>query len=596
MAFARAAALSGTGTVSCTGTTTVTGTGTNFGVNPRLGGTIIVGGVTKTVTSVASTTSLTTDTAFGAFAGQAFTYQKEVIHTGADTMGTSLGLITGFVVTNRGDQQRTFDIGGQDLSLDGSVLTIDATTGQLRNNYVNSGIWIKSSASASAELKITGRKATANNAPYPYPGLDWLGVNGSKIMQLQGSAAFPAKLTLLDACIRYGADWITTNSGQYSTITTEGEICWILNGNGSGTGQARLRLDNNTPSINFMAKKTYVGVWLNFGVPQTSLKGYTPLNTDGPEINLNSIPVATRIQIEDYDTTYVKPSYYPGAELVLLGGAWVRLKNNLKGSDLVWRSMSPSGRNVVELSKQVKVTAKDTVGNLLSDGYLYFTPVGVNVPGIRAKGMTSDITFDLSKKAVLTAGGVAETEFVYAWDYANSGANESNYEYFCSGTTKGAETHPAFVSRYGYDTQPFTMELNDNGTFEYESFHGSLPTTDKDIAAAAAITGVTFDFPNKVMDITGALDPQLTYDAYQYQRNQPANLGVPDDCVINGSMTDYVGWAMNIASGGTMSALDSDDLNSFKVDVVTKDSIDDVACLYETTVGPNTRVRFTNLV
>ena len=70
MAFARAAAVAGAGTVSCTGNLEVTGVGTNFGAAAgavRLNGTITVGGVTRTVTSITSATQCTTDTALGTF-------------------------------------------------------------------------------------------------------------------------------------------------------------------------------------------------------------------------------------------------------------------------------------------------------------------------------------------------------------------------------------------------------------------------------------------------------------------------------------------------------------------------------------------------
>jgi hypothetical protein len=589
MAFALATAVAGAGTVSCAGTTTVTGSGTNFGAfagTARLGGTITVGGVTKTITAIASTTSLTTDTAFGVFTAQAYTGQKEVVQTAADTMGTSLGAITGFTVTNRGDQLRTFDANGLDLTING-VLTVDSTTGQLRNNTTTSGLKILSTASASAELIINGRRAAANNGPFPYAGLDWLGVNGQQVMQLQGTATYPAKLTLRDSCIRYGADWFTTLSGQFSTITTEGETCWILNASGSGTNQARLRLNNTTPSINFTAKKTYVGVWLNFGVPQTSLKGYTPIATDGPEINLSAVAVASRIVIEDYDTTYIQAAYYAGAQIVLYGSAWARLKNNLLGTNIVWRSVAAvSGRfNVLEFSKQITIRAQDSAGNLLSNGYMYYQPVGANVAGIRAKGITSDITFDLTQQAVATVSGAATSEFVYAWDWANSSANESTYAYFCTGTTKGAETHVIRSSRYGYDKQSATVSLIGNGAATPTFVHVSLPTTDKVIANAAAITGVAFNFSTKTITVTGTLTIQQIYDAYQYQLNQTANLQQPDECTVASGQTYYVGWTIN--NPGTISA--GANLTTIRAETITNTGT--ITAIYTSSAGTSSTLQ-----
>jgi hypothetical protein len=589
MAFAYSAAVAGVGTVSCAGTTTVIGVGTNFGVfagTARLGGTITVGGVTKTIVAIASTTSLTTDTAFGTFTGQAYTGQKEVVQTGADTMGTSLGAITGFDVTNRGDQLRIFDSRGVDLTING-VLTVDSTTGQLRNNTTTSGLKILSTGSASAELIINGRRASANNGPFPYAGLDWLGNNGSLIMQLQGTATYPAKLTLKDACIRYGADWLSTNSGQFSTITTEGETCWILNASGSGTSQARLRLNNTTPSINFTAKKTYVGVWLNFGVPQTSLKGYTPIATDGPEINLASVAVASRIIIEDYDTTYVQAAYYVGSKINLYGGAWVRLKNNLVGSNFSWQQIAPSNRNVIELSKQITIRQQDSAGNLLSDGYMYYQPVGSNVAGIRAKGGASDITFDLTQQNILTASGVATSEFVYAWDYANTGGLTTGFFYFCTGQTQGAETHSVGSSRYGYDKQYTTVNLAGNGAVSPTYVHASLPTSSKVIATAQAITGIAFNFATKVMTITGNLTYQQIYDAYQYALNTTANLFQADNCLTANSTSNYVGWIINIGTGVTISA-GSGNFTKLQAQTITLTGTAQITGIYQDSTGTST--------
>jgi hypothetical protein len=361
---------------------------------------------------------------------------------------------------------------------------------------------------------------------------------------------------VIDACVRFGADWLTTDSGNFSKITTQGDVCWILCARGTGTSQARLRQDNTTASIDFQANKTFVGVWLNFGVPQYSIKGYTPIDTDGPEINLASVPTASRIVIEDYLTTYVLPSYYAGVQIVLLGSAWTRLKNNLLGTNIAWRSSSSSGgrHNVLEFSKQITIRAQDTAGNLLSDGFMYYQPVGTNVAGVRAKGGTVDITFDLSQQAIATVGGAATSEFVFAWGFATATTNLSSYNYFCTGTTRGAETHVIRSSRYGYDKQSATVSLVGNNAATPTYVHVSLPTTDKVIANAAAITGVTFNFSTKTW--TNAVGSTRTiqeiYDAYQYQLNQTANLQQPDDCVVTGDLRNWVGWTG--VNNGTITA------------------------------------------
>jgi len=601
MAFAFTTSVAGTGTVSCAGTTTVTGTGTTFATltgaaagstHARVGGTITVGGVTKTIVAIASTTSLTVDTAFGTFTNSAFTVATGVIQTGTDTMNLSLGVITGFNVTNRADLERTFDCRGVDLFINGT-LTVDSTVAQLRNDgSCNNSIVITGSVSG-GELKINGQKSTANNGPFPYAGFDWLGTNGLKIMQLASTnATYPAKFTIIDACVRYGADWVTTNANNFSRITTQGTTCWILCGKGTGTSQARLRQDNTTASIDFQATKTYVGVWLNFGVPQISLKGYTPIYTDGPEVNLNAVSIATRIPIENYNTTYVTPSYYSG-KITLYGGAWIRLKNNLLGTNINWFSQnaSSSAENVLEFSKQLKVISKDSTGTVLNDGYFYFQPVGSNPTGIRPKGVTTDVTFDLTAKNILVSGGFAETEFVYAWGYDATGGLKATYNYFCSGTTAGAETHPAFLSRYGYDKQPITMALNGNDTYEASVTHTSLPTTDKVIANASTITGVSFNFSTKVMTVSGNITYQQIYDYYQYQLNQTANLFVADNCVTTNATSNYVGWTINVNTGVVVT--DGGNFTKLQANTITLTGTAQIQGIYQTSVGTSTTLQIT---
>jgi hypothetical protein len=543
-----------------------------------------VGGVTKTITAIASATSLTVDSAFGTFSAQAFTCQTGITQTGTDTMNLSLGSATGFTITNRGDLYRIFDVGGQDLFINGT-LTVESRVAQLRNDGSCSNRFEVLGSATGGEIIFNGRKAAAANAPFPYPGFDWLGQNGQKVMKLKSTnASFPAKFTMVDACVRFGADWLTTDSGNFSTITTSGDVCWILCARGTGTSQARLRQDNTTASINFTANKTFVGVWLNFGVPQLSIKGYTPVDTDGPEINLASVPTATRIVIEDYLTTYVLPSYYAGVQIVLLGSAWTRLKNNLLGTNIAWRSSSSSGgrHNVLEFSKQITIRAQDTAGNLLSDGFMYYQPVGSNVAGVRAKGITSDITFDLAQQAIATVGGAATSEFVFAWGFATATTNLSSYNYFCTGTTRGAETHVIRSSRYGYDKQSATVSLIGNNAATPTYVHVSLPTTDKVIANAAAITGVTFNFSTKVMTVTGTLTIQQIYDAYQYQLNQTANLQQPDECTVASGQTYYVGWTIN--NSGTISA--SENLPTIRAQTVTNTGT--ITAIYTSSAGTST--------
>jgi hypothetical protein len=598
MAFARTTAVAGAGTLTCAGNTTVTIAGSSFafgiGGAPststvRVGSTITVGGNTRTVISIQSSSSLTVDTAFPAFTSQAYTVSTGIIQTGTDTMNLSLGAATGIIITNRGDLFRTFDVQGLDLFIEGT-LTVESRVAQLRNDGSCSNRFEVRGSATGGEIIFNGRKAAAANAPFPYAGFDWQGQNGQKIMKLVSTnASFPAKFTVIDATVRFGSDWLTTDSGNHSRITTQGDICWILCARGTGTSQARLRQDNTTAAIDFQATKTFVGVWLNFGVPQFSLKGYTPIDTDGPEINLASVPTASLITIDNYNTTHVLPSYYAGVQIVLLGSAWTRLKNNLLGTNIAWRSSSAVGgrHNVIEFSKQITSRIQDTAGNLLSDGYMYYQPTGSNVAGVRGKGMTTDITFDLSQQNIATVDGEATSEFRFAWGFTTATTNLSTYVYFCTGQTKGAETHSVGSSRYGYDKQYITVGLSGNNAVTPTYVHTSLPTSDKVIATAAAISGIAFNFTTKVMTITGNLTYQQIYDAYQYALNQTANLFQADNCLTTNSTSDYVGWTINVGTGVTLST-GSGNFTTLKANTITLTGTAKITGIYQDSAGTST--------
>jgi hypothetical protein len=604
MAFARTTAVAGAGTLTCAGNTTVTIAGSSFafgiGAAPsistvRVGSTITVGGNTRTVVSIQSSSSLTVDTAFPAFTSQAYTVSTGIIQTGTDTLNNATAAPTGFILReDRGSLFRIFDVQGLDLYIQGT-LTVLSWGAQLRNDGSCSNRFQVEGSASGGEIIFSGRKATANNGYFPYVGFDWLGNNGNKILKLASTnATYPAKFTVIDATVRFGADWLTTDSGNYSRISTSGDECWILCARGTGTGQARIRQDNTTATIDFQATQTWVGMWLNFGVPQLSLKGYTPIDTDGPEINLASVPTATRISIENYNTTYVVPNYYAGAQIVLLGGAWTRLKNNLVGTNIVWMSSSASGRNVLEFSKQITIKTQDTAGNLLSDGYMYYQPVGSNVAGIRAKGGTVDITFDLTQQSIATVAGTATAEFPFAWGYATANGNQSVYNYFCTGTTKGAETHSVGSSRYGYDKVYLTTNLAGNNAITPTYVHTSLPTSSKVIATAQAITGIAFNFATKVMTITGNLTYQQIYDAYQYALNTTANLFQADNCLTANATSDYVGWTINVSTGVTIST-GSGNFTTLKANTITLTGTALITGVYQTSAGTSTVLRLENI-
>jgi hypothetical protein len=119
--------------------------------------------------------------------------------------------------------------------------------------------------------------------------------------------------------------------------------------------------------------------------------------------------------------------------------------------------------------------------------------------------------------------------------------------------------------------------------------HVSLPTSDKVIANAAAITGVTFNLTTKVMTVTGTLTIQQIYDAYQYQLNQVANLQQPDECTVASGQTYYVGWTIN--NSGTISA--SENLPTIRAQTVTNTGT--ITAIYTSSAGTSTLLELRNI-
>jgi hypothetical protein len=218
---------------------------------------------------------------------------------------------------------------------------------------------------------------------------------------------------------------------------------------------------------------------------------------------------------------------------------------------------------------------------------MYYQPVGSNVAGVRAKGITSDITFDLTQQNIATVGGSASSEFVFAWAFTTATVNLSAYNYFCTGQTRGAETHSIGSSRYGYDKQYATVNLAGNNDATPTYVHTSLPTSDKVIATAQAITGVTFNFATKVMTITGNLTYQQIYDAYQYALNVSANLFQADNCLTINSNSNYVGWTINVGTGVTVSQ-GSGNFTKLQAQTITLTGTAQITGVYQDSTGTST--------
>jgi hypothetical protein len=218
---------------------------------------------------------------------------------------------------------------------------------------------------------------------------------------------------------------------------------------------------------------------------------------------------------------------------------------------------------------------------------MYYQPIGSNVAGVRGKGMTTDITFDLSQQNIATVAGAATSEFRFAWGFTTATTNLSAYNYFCTGQTKGAETHLVGSSRYGYDKQYITVGLAGNNDASPTYVHTSLPTSDKVIATAAAISGIAFNFTTKTMTITGNLTYQQIYDAYQYALNQTANLFQADNCITINAKSNYVGWTINVATGVTIDT-GSGNFTTLQAQTITLTGTAQITGIYQDSTGTST--------
>jgi hypothetical protein len=387
-----------------------------------------------------------------------------------------------------------------------------------------------------------------------------------------------ATLNLYDAAIRFGTGYAGVQKRCNGIINTFGEACWLLPGSAT---TSRLRIEPAIACLNFQAKKTYVGVFLNIAANQPSLKGLTPLACDATEVNAGSITTASKVTIEDYDSTFITTAH----DLQLWAGHYAHLLNNRYGTNFGVRYSQPdgagNGHNVISMGKAVSATALKLDGTALSDGQLYWQPVGANVAGIRAKAMVADITFDLALQKVTYVAGAATGEVLIGWfyDIAAGPTVLTTYNYFCSTTTPGAEAHVIWSSRYGYDKQSRTVSLSGNGAASLTFAHASLQTTTKNIADAAAITQITVNDACTIFTIAAGFvrTVQELYDRYQWQLQQDASLFVVDTVEDSGGVAIFAGKTLvlgGIIAGGNFSGL------SFStISMTTGSSIDGLAVL-----------------
>lgn len=433
---------------------------------------------------------------------------------GNGASSTAKGLIT------------TYDMTTNSLVINGT-LTIDTTIQKLISSVGTSKITIN----AGGELIVTGQKTTAGNAPYPCIGLEHYSstssdTSGASCFNLVSTnSSSPAKLTLIDSAILVtgSGGYLLVAKNNFAEIKTQGDRCWILNASGTGTSQGRLRCIGQN-SINFTANKTYVGVWLNVGYLQTSLKGFTPINVDGPEINagMDGMTSASMLTIEDYDTTYIVGNYYSGTHITLFGGHYCRLRNNLVGTNITINSQSATSYdstafNIIDFTKIIDPTIQDTIGNKINNASIFIKPIGTLPAAVHPRSGTNTAYSLNTLSGTTGAKGKLSSplEFLFAQLQTQSSGSLTSYNYFCSTTTRGAEAHTYSVTAYGYANQLVPVSLIGNGSQTPTNSLSKLPTVSTQ-AVAASLTGISFTLNGTTSVSVGVTVPSTAQQIYDY--------------------------------------------------------------------------------
>jgi hypothetical protein len=350
-------------------------------------------------------------------------------------------------------------------------------------------------------------------------------------------------------------------------IKTSGAFAYIGKG---GTGDKRLRLLSDTEKfLDFQADKTYVELWVNLKVVY-SLKGFTPVGCDGPEIQPKSSGATELVVFENFDPSLIVGSYYPNAKMTIYAGSYVRLLNAPIGTNMpvTFQAGTASAKNTLEYAKRINAKIQDSVGNALQNALLIVVPTGTAPAGVRPAGHTSDIAYSMSPiTATSDSAGAASLVFVYG--VSSTSTNDATsasaatllsraVTYLCSTTTKGSEAHNATISVYGYEKKTINVTLAGSGDANLTATLASLPTTDKVAANAQAISGVSFAATASAVtvSITANITAQQIYDAWIYQASLSANhayvqtlITIADGVLnITGSLTTSAA----ISSGGNV--------------------------------------------
>ncbi len=289
---------------------------------------------------------------------------------------------------------------------------------------------------------------------------------------------------------------ISANENGLNTIRTEGDFAFIqADLSLTGTNKKRVRLNSANPVLDLQATNTRSGMWFNFGAAQTSIKGYTPLNVDGPEINVAPLTIANQVVLDGYNINGVVGSYYTNAHIVIFGGAWCKLKNFHRGTNMTWYPSDGTAtqNNFIEWSTGLRFEVKDPIGNNIQSAKVY-VPANTNTMTFRPKGQTSAVRSQPTLNLSTDATGVVTSEYTYACGLSTGGGtniNANTSTYFCPTTTPGAEATTYKIRHYGYGATSGNITLARSTDATITAALPADVSATLTEAAAAALTGIT---------------------------------------------------------------------------------------------------------
>jgi hypothetical protein len=419
-----------------------------------------------------------------------------ITQTGTDaTFPTTSG--NGFTVTTA-NGINTVSFGTNTLVIQG---TCTVAYNQVLTNTSGGGIEIQ----AGGTLTFNGDQ-TVNSVTQPVGGV-LANIVSSTITSPDGAIRLTstnvnsqARLVIRNCEIRVNSSgWasISANTNGWNTIRTEGDFAFIqADLSLTGTNKKRVRINSANPVLDLQATNTRSGMWFNFGAAQTSVKGYTPLNVDGPEINVASLTTANQVVLDNYNVAGVVGSYYTGSQIVLYGGAWCKLKNFSRGTNITWwgTNSTATANNVLEFSTDLRFEMKDVTGSGISGAKVY-VPANTNSITFRPLGQTSATRSQATLNLTADGTGVSTAEYVYAMNVNSNGVaaniNANTSTYFCPTTTVGAEATTYKIRKYEYFGTSGSIVLASSSQVVKTAVLSSDTAITMTEATAAALTGIT---------------------------------------------------------------------------------------------------------